>query len=142
MPWLLVKKEGVHRYAMGVAVMSAASFLIFYIFPVAAPRVVNLPADGSMAWIVMYDGPLNAFPSLHAGFLIYTGLLAWRMFGHVMPRVVAVGGLIWGGLILYSTIATRQHYALDLVAGAALGYVADWFAWRMSPKLKRADLCR
>ncbi|MEI6534091.1 MAG: phosphatase PAP2 family protein [Verrucomicrobiaceae bacterium] len=142
MPWLLVKKEGVYRYAMGVAVMSAASFLIFLIFPVAAPRAVDLPADGSMAWIVLYDGPLNAFPSLHAGFLVYTGLLAWRMFGHVTPLVVAAGVLIWGGLILYSTIATRQHYALDLVAGATVGYLADWFAWRMSPRLKRTDLCR
>lgn len=132
MPWLLTKKAGVIRYAIGVAGLSAASFLIFFFFPVAAPRVVDLPSDGPMAWIISYDGPLNAFPSLHAGFLVYTGLLAWRMFGRVMPPAAAVSGFIWGGLILYSTLATRQHYALDLVAGAVLGCAADWIAWRTS----------
>jgi membrane-associated phospholipid phosphatase len=39
-------------------------------------------------------------------------------------------GVVWAGLILYSTLATKQHVATDIVAGAALGLVAAVWTWR------------
>jgi hypothetical protein len=129
LPWLLLTKDGLSRYVVGLAFMSTVSFAIFLVFPVAAPRPPAPPSHGAMVWIVGWDGPLNAFPSLHAGFLIYTAALGWRMFRGQCSRGVIVGGAWWGALILYATLATRQHYALDLVAGAALGYISDRLAW-------------
>jgi membrane-associated phospholipid phosphatase len=80
--------------------------------------------------ITTFSGPMNAMPSLHAAFLIYMGALAWRTFGRaISPWGISVA-ILWGGAILYSTIATRQHYALDLAAGAVLGWLADAVAWR------------
>ena len=76
------------------------------------------------------DGTLNAFPSLHAGFLVYLLKLTARLFPGTWPRWIVIAAGIWGIAILYSTIAIRQHYAVDLIAGAALGWLADWFAWR------------
>lgn len=138
LPWLLPTKDGLRRYVSGMAFMCVVSFTIFLFFPVAAPRPPDPPAAGAMAWIVGYDGPLNAFPSLHAGFLIYTAELTWRMFRGQRSRAVIVGGVLWGALILYATLATRQHFALDLAAGAALGYISDRLAWRGSSGARAA----
>jgi membrane-associated phospholipid phosphatase len=132
LPWLIPTNAGLRRYVTGLIFMSTVSFAIFLFFPVASPHPSSLTATGAMGWIVGYDGPFNAFPSLHAGFLIYMASLTWRMFRGRLSGAVICGGLVWGALILYATLATRQHYALDLVAGAALGYAADRLAWRGS----------
>lgn len=138
LPWLITEKNGLCRYVIGLVFMSATSFLIFLFFPVAAPRPAQFAAAGAMAWIIGYDGKFNAFPSLHAGFLVYTSMLGWRMFRHRLPFAVIVGTVLWAVLILYSTIATRQHYALDLVAGGLIGYLADRLAWRPSSGVNAA----
>lgn len=130
LPWFLATRQAVRRYAVGLVVMSMVSFSIFFFFPVASPRPETITDSGAMTWILGYDGHLNAFPSLHAAFLVYMAALAKRMAGGALPSLVTSGGFVWGALILYATIATRQHYAVDLLAGAALGGAADWFAWR------------
>ena len=78
------------------------------------------------------DGPLNAFPSLHAGYLVYTIALARRLFGRQLHPGVWAILWVWAMLILFATLATKQHYALDLLAGGVIGCAADWFAWRNS----------
>lgn len=130
LPWLVDTKEGLRRYSVGLVVMSLTSFAVFLFFPVASPRPAAPEVSVAMAVILGYDGPWNAFPSLHAGFLIYMGRLVWRMFGREAPLMLGVIAVSWGGAILYATIATRQHYALDLVAGALIGALSDWIAWR------------
>lgn len=129
LPWLIDTRDGVRRYSVGLVAMSAVSFAVFLFWPVASPRPAGLIASGAMAVILGYDGAWNAFPSLHAGFLVYMARLAWRMFGGVAPVAVALVTAAWGVAILYATIATRQHYVVDLVAGAAIGATADWVAW-------------
>ncbi len=70
------------------------------------------------------DASGNACPSLHVAFAVFTAV--W--FGHLLRQMKA-GGLarslnwLWCAGILYSTIATRQHVALDVLAGAVLGAV-------------------
>jgi membrane-associated phospholipid phosphatase len=137
-PWLSNSREELRRYVIGFALLSGLSFAIFVLFPVASPRPANLHGSPFLVFITRLDGPLNAFPSLHAGCLVYTLALARRLFrGHGHPAV-SVALLAWSGLILYATLATKQHYALDLLAGAALGWLADWFAWRNSSEADMA----
>ncbi len=133
LPWLLVTREEIRRYVTSFALLSGLSFLVFFLFPVASPRPDLGPDSSAMLLIAGYDGALNAFPSLHAGFLVLMAMLAWRLAGPRKPWPAVAVGLIWGGAILYATIATRQHYAIDLVAGAALGALAGWLAWRTAP---------
>lgn len=126
LPLLLVTRADLRRYVVSLAVMSSASFAIFLFLPTEGPRPSDVGDSVAMRWIAHADGPLNALPSLHAAFLVCMGCLAWRMFGwKAVPLVV-----IWGGAILYSTLATKQHYALDLLAGGTLGWLADSLAWR------------
>lgn len=130
LPWLLSKKEALLRYSAGAAFMGAISFTVFLFCPVAGPRPAGADLSQSLKLITSYDGTFNCFPSLHAAFMFYLGALAWRMFGRARPRVVVGVALTWGGAILVSTLATKQHYALDLLAGGLLGLAADWLAWR------------
>ena len=68
------------------------------------------------------DASGNACPSLHVAFAVFTAI--W--LGHLL-RQMRIGRLIraiswlWCLGILYSTIATRQHVSLDVLAGAILG---------------------
>lgn len=131
LPWLIESKSELFRYTRGLLLMSSGSFAIFFFFPVASPRPpIAEMTEGPMAWILFYDGNFNAFPSLHAGFLVYMSLLARRLTVDGRKWMTSAISILWGGLILYATIATRQHYAVDLLAGAALGWFSDWLAWR------------
>lgn len=128
-PWMLYTREQIRRCVSEILVLSLASFIIFLFLPVASPRPLG-EWTGGMGVIAAYDGALDAFPSLHAGFLACMGLVSWRIFGKSMPLAACVAAVIWGMAILYSTLATRQHYVADLVAGVALGVAADWLSWR------------
>jgi membrane-associated phospholipid phosphatase len=129
-PWLIDSREELRRYAAGFALLSAICFVVFVIFPVASPRPANLEASSFLIFITRVDGPLNAFPSLHAGSLIYTLAWARRLCGARMNLWIAVLLLAWTALILFATLATKQHYAIDLLAGGLIGWAADWFASR------------
>jgi len=133
LPWLLTARQAIRRYAVGVLIMSLASFSIFLFLPTPGPRPLEVGDDFAMRTVATYDGALNACPSLHAVFLVYMALLAWRMFGRHAPLLTAGTSFLWGTAILYSTLATKQHYVLDLVLGAVLGVAADWLAWRGAP---------
>jgi membrane-associated phospholipid phosphatase len=133
LPWLLTERSDIRRYSFGLVAMSLISFAIFFLFPTASPRPLEMGTSIPMRAIGKLDGPLNAFPSLHAAFIVYMGMLAWRMFGRSAPRLTIGVAVIWGGAILYSTLATKQHYVLDLLAGGAIGGLADCLAWWKSP---------
>lgn len=129
-PWLIDSQRELRRYAAGFALLSVVCFVVFVLFPVASPRPENLEASPFLIFITRVDGPLNAFPSLHAGSLIYTLVWARRLCGGRLNLWVAVLLPAWAGLILFATLATKQHYAIDLLAGGLIGWAADWFAWR------------
>jgi membrane-associated phospholipid phosphatase len=130
LPLLLTSRESIRRYVVSLTLMSASGFAVFLFFPTPGPRPAEVGGNLAMNWIAMADGTLNAFPSLHAAFIVCMSVLAWRMFGRSHPRRVVLVSVLWGGAILFSTLATKQHYALDLLAGALLGWLADSLAWR------------
>ena len=130
LPLLLTTREAIRRYSVSLVVMSAVGFAVFFFFPTPGPRPMEVGGNLAMKWIAAGDGTMNAFPSLHAAFIICMSVLAWRMFGRAHPLRVVVVAAFLGGAILFSTLATKQHYVLDLLAGAALGWLADRLAWR------------
>jgi membrane-associated phospholipid phosphatase len=108
---------------------------VFLCFPVEGPRPA--PMDGHhplYRWLVGVDRPTNSLPSLHAGLTVYSLLFAARALrGALRPSTrVALGaiGALWGAAILYSTLATKQHWALDLPPGVLLAAGAHALAWR------------
>lgn len=133
-PLLATSRDELARYATGLAWLCVPCFVVFLLFPVLGPRPELHPESGLYAWIVSVDRPSNSLPSLHAGLAAYSLLYIDRVLGRTLPprRRLVVCGLAttWGALILYSTLATRQHWALDLPAGVVIAWLAHRIAWR------------
>ncbi len=138
-PWLIATREELRRYVFGFTILCGTSFVIFALLPVASPRPVELREYPASLFLTRFDGPLNAFPSLHAGCLVYLLALTRRLFPRGCPQIVMAGLLVWAALILFATLATKQHYAVDLAAGGALGGLADWLAGRNSASRAMAN---
>ena len=133
-PLLLATREQIRRCAAGVIVMGVVGNIIFLFAPTSVARP-PVPTDAGWVYraVVLFDRPVNACPSLHAALAVFMTMWLARLC-YSEPRlpvrrpglwVAAMGA--WAAAILYATIATRQHVALDLLAGGVLGvlcYVA------------------
>ena len=106
--------------------MSLVGIAIFMLVPTRVPDfAIDWSQYPSMRFLKRVDVAGNAFPSLHAAFCVFTaGVLHAQLTAVGAGRWLRAGNLLlcWG--ILYSTIATRQHVALDAAAGAVLGGAA------------------
>lgn len=138
-PLLARHRDELARYARGLALLCAAAFTCFLLVPVEGPRPEVPAGHPAYALLARVDRPSNSMPSLHAGLAVYSILFALRVLrGALGPGGrVAAGGLIWtwGGLIAVSTLVTKQHWALDLPAGALLAGAAHAWAWRAVPRV-------
>jgi membrane-associated phospholipid phosphatase len=147
-PWLADSADDLHRYARGFIVQAAIGFLFFFFLPIAAPRPDAFARDVMFRLLVSYDRPLNTFPSLHVGLSVYTLLFAATVSRGRRSTAARTGSLVvlagWVAAIAFSAVATKQHYAIDLPAGAFLAWVSHRWAFRPSPErnvmLKRSGL--
>ena len=135
--WLSDSAESLWRYARGFLALSAAGFVVFLAFPVAGPRPRLESPPWLYGWVTSYDSPLNSFPSLHVALAAYSLLFAQ----HLLASVPRARGLVWPGLawvvaIAYSTLATKQHYAVDLPAGLMMALLAYRWAFRRSSPME------
>lgn len=114
--------------AFGVAslAMSVVGLAIFMLVPTRVPDfAIDWSLYPSMQFLKRVDVAGNAFPSLHAAFCVFTAVVLDAQLAALgAGRWPRAGNLLLCGGILYSTIATRQHVALDAAAGAVLGGAA------------------
>jgi membrane-associated phospholipid phosphatase len=103
--------------------LSVIGLGIFLIWPTAAPEFeIDWSQHPSMAFLKTMNVAANACPSLHAAFAVFTAIWVERLLRELhVGRFVWALNWLWCLGILYSTLATRQHVALDTLAGAALG---------------------
>jgi membrane-associated phospholipid phosphatase len=124
LPLLVVRRWEIGRRAMQafLAVM-IVSYVGFLLYPVAAPRPAQMPVGGFLSWTLRLayalDTPYGCFPSLHVAYSFVSALTCYRVH-----KGVGIGAAAWASLIGLSTLFTKQHYAVDVVAGAALALVA------------------
>ena len=121
--WLATTRTQLTRYTVGLAIIAAIGFTCFFVFPVAGPRA-DSDGGGLLALLQRIDSPLNSFPSLHVALAVYSVCFCGHVLGR-RPAWLLAGLGMWVVLIAYSTLATRQHYFIDLPPGAALG----WFGY-------------
>ena len=99
------------------------SYAVFLVYPTIASRPDNYPGEGFAAWglrvVYSIDHRYNCFPSLHVAQCFLAALACYRVH-----RGVGAAALGWAFLVGLSTLYTKQHYVLDAVAGAIMGYVA------------------
>ena len=54
-------------------------------------------------------------------------------------RLFAALSVLWGLSILYSTLATKQHWLADLPPAFLLAFLSDRYAWRSSASARTAN---
>ena len=107
--------------------MSVVGIAIFVLLPTRAPDFgIDWSLYPSMQFLKRVDVAGNAFPSLHAAFCVFTAVVLHAQLSALgAERWLRAGNLLLCAGILYSTMATRQHVALDALAGALLGAAAS-----------------
>ena len=119
-------------FARGLAALCGVSFAGFVLLPALGPRPsveVIAGLEGAYPWLVSVDGARNAFPSLHAALTVFCMSFALRVVG--APTGLRALGWCWAALIMFSTLATKQHFALDVGVGGAVGALA--YIWSRPP---------
>jgi membrane-associated phospholipid phosphatase len=110
------------RFGAVAGVLAAIGLGIFVLWP----TTVALQGTGFLKTL---DRGGNACPSLHAAFAVFTALCLRRLLRMLgAPRMLLAANWLWCGAILYSTLATKQHVTVDLVAGSILGALVAPFA--------------
>jgi hypothetical protein len=124
-PALLRDGQELARYGLAAFVLSAVGLLVFLFWPTATPDFgIDWQLYPSMAYLKGMDASANACPSLHVAFAVFTGLRLDRLLREIgLASLSRLLNLLWCVGIVYSTVAVRQHVALDAMAGAALGAV-------------------
>jgi membrane-associated phospholipid phosphatase len=132
-PALARDRTALRRYAAGLACLCLPCFALFFLLPVEGPRPSLVPEHALYGWIVSVDRSTNSLPSLHAGLALYSLLYIGRVLQQERGPArgaLRLAGWLWGAAILYSTLATKQHWVVDLPAGMAIAFCAHRLAWR------------
>jgi membrane-associated phospholipid phosphatase len=122
-PLLMSRRAELLRYGFGIFLLGSVAYLVFIFWPTWCPRPNAGKTVAAYRMLTAVDKPLNAFPSLHAAFAVFSALCAARQFRqlarHPLWRIV-LG--FWTLLILLGTLMTKQHMLADIVAGSGLGF--------------------
>jgi membrane-associated phospholipid phosphatase len=124
-PALLTERRELLSYLLAAAALSVVGLGIFLFWPTAVPVLAqDWPQPSFLFTLKRVDASGNACPSLHVAFAVFTACWFQRLLREMGAGPVARAlNWLWCLGILYSTIATRQHVALDVLAGAVLGAV-------------------
>lgn len=106
--------------AFSYILMLAAMCSTYLLLPVATPNEWRAPILGrsiserALLFVRSIDGSNNCFPSGHAAITVIT---AYHM-SHLTGTLFA---FLWALSIHISCLVCKQHYIVDLIAGASLG---------------------
>lgn len=134
-PSLLHLRGEMAPYLVSAITVGVIGCGIFYFWPtVIPPSSIDWARWPMIAFMKSVDAAGNACPSLHVAFAVLTAIwLGWLLQRIGAPRWPHVVNVAWCSLIVWSTVATRQHVLLDVEAGAVLGALvtlATLFAWQ------------
>jgi hypothetical protein len=121
-PSLLTSFRSLLSYGIWVGALCIAGLACFYLWPTAVPRQA-LSTEGLAGFELLrgVDAAGNACPSLHVAAATFSAWWLHRLLGTLaLPAWVRSVNALWYLLIVWSTLATRQHVWWDVVAGLAL----------------------
>ncbi|HEY1088504.1 MAG TPA: phosphatase PAP2 family protein [Archangium sp.] len=109
--------------------------LLHWAYPVGFPRELYPLPDGlplgpfkAMELLRIFDAETSCLPSLHVAAAVLGPLLISREAPKAFPWLMT-----WAIAISLSTLTTKQHYVLDVVAGATLAVAAWLVAQHLRP---------
>ena len=131
-PGLLAHRRDLERYGIAIGAVCLFGLACFYFFPTAVP-VSDLVWEGAFGFdfLKKVDSTGNACPSLHVASAVFSGMWIHRELREMgATRRVLACNVLWCIAIIYSTMATKQHVALDVLGGLVLGVLGAWLSFR------------
>lgn len=137
-PLLAHTRDQLRRLVVGLSTTSILAFITFIVYPVAVKRPPRPDESNAIYdWLISVDTTGNAFPSLHVGLSTLAALYAHRVIDSAFSKQARFTLLaiiwVWTLLIAWSTMATKQHYIHDVIAGFVVAWIGHWVAWRRPP---------
>lgn len=126
------RRARLNRWLWAVLAVNLVSNVVFLLWPTTIQRPPVPDADPwteyAFARLHAIDTPASCLPSLH----VSTAFLASFVF---LRRHAARFALFfaWACAIALSTLTTKQHHAVDVLAGLGLA-IAAWALWLRSPE--------
>lgn len=133
-PALLGSLRSLLSFGVWVGWLCAFCLAIFWVFPTSTPpAAIDWNAYPEFAVIKGLDASGNAFPSLHVASAVFAAFWLNRVFVQLdAPKILPLLSALHCALIVWSTIATRQHVVLDAVGGALVGAAFAWLSLRQA----------
>lgn len=134
LPIFVVRQdEQIQRTVFAYLLIWITAYGFFVVYPTVAPRPARVVGEGFAVWglRVLYstDPPYNCFPSLHVAHSFVSALACGRVH-----RGVGIFATLCATLVAMSTVFTKQHYILDVIAGVLLAFVAYVAFLRKDPR--------
>lgn len=123
-------------YGLWMIALCIAGLTVFYFWPTSVPPLaLEAPATGMLAMLKHVDAAGNAFPSMHVAGATFTMVRVGEILRRIRtPTWLRLTNLAWFLLIAWSTLATKQHVALDVAGGATLGLLFSLASLRFRGK--------
>jgi membrane-associated phospholipid phosphatase len=133
LPVFVVRQDWqIRRTVWAYLMVWISAYVCFLVYPTIAPRPAKVIGDGFAMWGLRFlysaDPPYNCFPSIHVAHSFVSAMSC-----HRVHRRVGIAAGICASLVAVSTLYTKQHYVLDVVAGIALACGASAVFLRKRP---------
>ncbi|MFD1709264.1 phosphatase PAP2 family protein [Ottowia sp. GY511] len=126
-------KQRLVGYGVAMTVLCVLGLVVFYLWPSSVSEAVGPRPAGNALFAMLYavDSNGNACPSLHVAASVMSCLWLHAILRKVAaPAWLYIVNLLWCAGIVFSTMATKQHLLLDVIAGALLGIAVGWLSVR------------
>jgi len=121
-PALMPNTRELIRYGWWIGGLCIAGLACFYLWPTAVPLpAADFAPPASFDLMRGVDAAGNACPSLHVATAAFSALWLERMLRDLAaPRWLRAASACWFVLIVWSTLAVKQHVWWDVAAGLLL----------------------
>jgi hypothetical protein len=136
--WLYLRRNHHYYFVRNIIFSAMALALIGYIlFPTAPPRMLTdlgfidtlektADVNFNTGAVSLLSNPFAAVPSVHTCFSLIIGTSCFFLVRRPAIRII---WLLYPGLIVFSIVATGNHFWLDAILGAGLAGIALGVAW-------------
>jgi len=136
--WLYLRRNHHYYFVRNIVFSAMALALIGYIlFPTAPPRMLTdlgfidtlektADVNFNTGAVSLLSNPFAAVPSVHTCFSLIIGTSCFFLVRRPAVRLL---WLLYPCLIVFSIVATGNHFWLDAILGACLAFVALGAAW-------------
>ena len=124
-PAFLLDLRQLLDYGLWIGALCISCLIIFWVWPTTIPPFeLDWEKYPTIAQIKGFDISGNACPSLHVATAVFSAAWLQHILRHIdAPRWMAIANWIYCLMITWSTVAIRQHVAIDAMAGTAVGLI-------------------